>query len=131
MKLYGTAFSLSQQQTWLRYSYVAWLLWLGGVEPLVRQFFTQMSAHVAWGLAILSLIPALIMLCWVWPARHGNMLIFIGILLLLYLGFAVLGILIGGISIMLFGVESLLLVNVLYWLMWVIERLPKLQGDKP
>jgi hypothetical protein len=94
-------------------------------------FFTQMSAQVAWGLAGLALMPALIMLCWVWPAKHGNMLILMGMLLLLYLGFAVLGILIGGISIVLFSIESLLLFIVLYWLMWVIERLPKLQGDKP
>ncbi len=131
MKLYGRSFSLAQHQRYLRISYLSWLIWLGIVVPMVRMFFTQMSAQVAWELAGLALMPALIMLCWVWPAKHGNMLILMGMLLLLYLGFAVLGILIGGISILLFSVESLLLLVVLYWLMWVIERLPKLQGDKP
>lgn len=131
MKLYGRAFSLAQHQRCLRISYLIWLVWLGLVVPTIRTFWTEMSAQVAWGLALLSLIPALMMLCWVWPARHGNMLILMGMLLLLYLGFAVLGILIGGISIVLFSIESLLLFIVLYWLMWVIERLPKLQGDKP
>lgn len=130
MKLYGRAFSLVQHQRYLRISYVSWLIWLGLVIPSVRMFFTEMAPHVAWGLAVLSVLPALIMLCWIWPARHGNMLILIGMLLLIYLGFAVLAILIGGISILLFSIESLLLIVVLYWLMWVIERLPKLQGDK-
>lgn len=131
MKLYGHALSLAQLQRHVRVSYVLWLVWLGVVIPVVRMFFTQMAPHVAWGLAGLALLPALIMLCWVWPAKHGNMLILMGMLLLLYLGFAVLGVLIGGISIVLFSIESLLLCIVLYWLMWVIERLPKLQGDKP
>lgn len=130
MKLYGRSFSLAQHQRYLRLSYLSWLIWLGLVIPIARTFLTEMAPQVAWGLALLSLLPALIMLCWVWPAKHGNMLILMGMILLLYLGFAVLAILKGGLSIVLFSIESLLLFVVLYWLMWVIERLPKLQGDK-
>jgi hypothetical protein len=130
MKLYGRAFSLAQHQRWLRVSYVSWLVWIGLVVPICRMLLADKPVNIAWGFAGFAVLPALIMLLWVWPAKHGNMLILIGMILLLYLGFAVLAILKGGLSTVLFSIESLLLFVVLYWLMWVIERLPKLQGGK-
>ncbi len=126
MKLYGRTWTLAQQQGALRWSIVVWLLWLGVVMPMARML-TGMPVNAAWGLAGINVLLMAVLLPWLWPAKNGNMLILAGMLILLNLGFSVLTILHGGLDMLLGGIESLLVINVLYWLMWVIERLPKLQ----
>lgn len=130
MKLYGHAFDLEQQKKYLRLSTLAWLLWLALVVPLCRIFASDMIASSAWVLTGFALLPLLLLLPWVWRGKNGSMLIFVGMIWLLYLGLAVLSILKGGLSIWLFSVESVLILNALYWLMWVIERMPKLHANR-
>jgi hypothetical protein len=130
MTLYGRTWTLAQQQHALRWSMVTWLLWLGLGMPVARML-TGMPANVAWGLAGINVVLMALLLPWLWPAKNGNMLILAGMLILLNLGFSVLTILHGGLDMLLGSIESLLVVNVLYWLMWVIERLPKRQPTEP
>lgn len=121
----GTKLSLAQQQRALRYSYLAWLLWLGVLIPLWQS--QGMGMADAWGLAAIALAPLLLMLGWVWPAKSGNMLMLVGMLLLVYFGFAILAAMRGGWATLMYSVEVLLITHTLFWLMWVVERLPKLQ----
>jgi hypothetical protein len=128
MRLYGRTWTLAQQQHALRVSTGVWLVWLLLLMPLARMM-TGMSVSAAWGLAGINLLWTVALLPWLWPAKNGNMLILAGMLILINLGFSVLTILHGGVDILLGSIESLLVLNVLYWLMWVIERLPKLQAS--
>lgn len=121
----GTTLSLAQQQCALRYSYLAWLLWLGVLIPLWQSQGVGMAN--AWGLAAIALTPLLLMLGWIWPAKSGNMLMLVGMLLLVYFGFAILAAMRGGWATLIYGIEVLLITHTLFWLMWVVERLPKLQ----
>lgn len=121
----GTSLSLAQQQTGLRYSYVLWMLWLGLAIPLWQSQWIGMAD--AWGLAAIAVAPLLLMLAWIWPAKNGNMLMLVGMLLFIYFGFAVLAAMRGGWAALMYGVEVLLITHTLFWLMWVVERMPKLQ----
>lgn len=121
----GTNLSLAQQQRALRYSYLLWLVWLGIVTPLWQSQWIGMAD--AWGLAAIALMPLVLMLGWIWPARSGNMLMLVGMLLLVYFGFAILAAMRGGWATLIYGIEVLLIMHTLFWLMWVVERLPKLQ----
>lgn len=121
----GTNLSLAQQQRALRYSYLTWLFWMGLVIPLWQSQWIGMSD--AWGLAAIGAIPVLVMLTGIWPAKNGNLLMLIGMILLIYFGFSILAALRGGWAAVVYGIEVLLITKTLFWLMWVVERLPKLQ----
>ena len=121
----GTSLSLAQQQTGLRYSYVLWMLWLGLAIPLWQSQWIGMAD--AWGLAAIAVAPLLLMLAWIWPAKNGNMLMLVGMVLFVYFGFAVLAAMRGGWAALMYGIEVLLIIHTLFWLMWVVERMPKLQ----
>jgi len=120
----GTKLSLLQQQRALRYSYVAWLLWLGVVIPLWQSQWIGMSN--AWGLALIAVVPVLLMSPWVWRGKSGSLLMLVGMILLIYFCLAILAALRGGWSMLVYGVEVILITHTLFWLMWVVERLPKL-----
>ncbi len=124
MALYGKHWSLNQQQQALRVSYVLWLIWLGLGVPL-GQLYDGMPVKAAFGMALLASLPLWLLAHWVLTAKHGRMLILAGMIILIYLGAAALAILHGGLSLIWFGIETILILNVLYWLMWVIERLPR------
>ncbi|MEC7120879.1 MAG: hypothetical protein VXW65_13400 [Pseudomonadota bacterium] len=125
MKIFGASWSLDQQQRGLRYSFLAWLVWVLLVIPAWRSQ-TIMSAADAWGLALLAGVPLVGMLSWVWPAKHGNMLMLVGMVWFIYFTFALLAALQGGVAAVVFGIEALLIFSTFFWLMWVVERLPKL-----
>ena len=120
----GTNLSLAQQQTGLRYSYVAWIVWLILVVPLWQSQWIGLADALV--LAAMGVAPLLVMLAWVWPAKNGNMLMLVGMIVLVYFGFAVLQALRGGWAALVYGVEVLLITHTLFWLMWVVERMPKL-----
>jgi len=121
----GTHLSLGQQQRGLRYSYLAWMIWLGFAIPLWQSQWIGVAD--AWGLAGIAVAPLLLMLVWVWPAKNGNMLMLIGMVWLIYFGFSILAALRGGMAAVMYGIEVVLITHTLFWLMWVVERLPKLQ----
>lgn len=121
----GTHLSLAQQQQWLRYSYLAWLLWLAVVIPVWQAQSIGMANAI--GLAIIAVLPLLLVLVWVWRARNGNILMLLGMMMMIYFGFAILAAMRGGWAAVFYGVEVLLITHTLFWLMWVVERLPKLQ----
>lgn len=121
----GTTLSLKQQQKGLRYSYIAWIVWLGVVIPLWQSQWIGMAD--AWALAAIAVAPLLVMLAWIWPAKNGNMLMLIGMIFFVYFGFAILAAMRGGWATLVYGMEALLITHTLFWLMWVIERMPKLQ----
>jgi hypothetical protein len=121
----GTTLSLEQQQTGLRYSYIAWIVWLGVVIPLWQSQWIGMAD--AWALAAIAVAPLLVMLAWIWPAKNGNMLMLIGMIFFVYFGFAILAAMRGGWATLVYGMEALLITHTLFWLMWVVERMPKLQ----
>ena len=121
----GTTLSLEQQQKGLRYSYIAWIVWLGVVIPLWQSQWIGMAD--AWALAAIAVAPLLVMLAWIWPAKNGNMLMLIGMIFFVYFGFAILAAMRGGWATLVYGMEALLITHTLFWLMWVVERMPKLQ----
>ena len=123
----GTTLSLAQQQRALRYSYLVWLFWLGVAIPLWQNQVMGMPLADAGGLALIALTPLLLLLGWVWPAKNGNMLMLVGMLLFVYFGMAILAAMRGGWATLMYGVEVILISHSLFWLMWVVERLPKLQ----
>lgn len=123
----GTTLSLVQQQRALRYSYLVWLFWLGLAIPFWQTQAMGIQLADAGGLAVIALTPLLLMLGWVWPAKNGNMLMLVGMLLFVYFGFAVLAAMRGGWATLVYGIEVVLITHILFWLMWVVERLPKLQ----
>lgn len=124
----GTTLSLEQQQTGLRYSYIAWIVWLGVVIPLWQSQWIGMAD--AWALAAIAVAPLLVMLAWIWPAKNGNMLMLIGMIFFVYFGFAILAAMRGGWATLVYGMEALLITHTLFWLMWVVERMPKLQQGR-
>lgn len=121
----GTHLSLAQQQRGLRYSYLMWIVWLGLAIPLWQSHWVGMAN--AWGLAAIGVVPLLLMLMWIWPAKNGNMLMLIGMVFLIYFGAAIVAAMRGGLAAVVYGVEVLLITHTLFWLMWVVERMPKLQ----
>lgn len=123
----GTTLSLAQQQRALRYSYLVWLFWLGVAIPLWQNQVMGMPLADAGGLALIALTPLLLLLSWVWPAKNGNMLMLVGMLLFVYFGTAILAAMRGGWATLMYGIEVILIAHTLFWLMWVVERLPKLQ----
>lgn len=123
----GTTLSLAQQQRALRYSYLVWLFWIGVAIPLWQNQAMGMPLADAGGLALIALTPLLLLLSWVWPAKNGNMLMLVGMLLFVYFGMAILAAMRGGWATLMYGVEVILISHSLFWLMWVVERLPKLQ----
>ena len=103
---------------------MAWIVWLILVVPLWQSQWIGLAD--AWVLAAMGVAPLLVMLAWVWPAKNGNMLMLVGMIVLVYFGFAVLQALRGGWAALVYGVEVLLITHTLFWLMWVVERMPKL-----
>lgn len=121
MRLPGASWPLLRLQHALRWSAVVWLMWFLLISPWLSAV-QVVQAHV---LAWLGGLPGLLLLPVLWRGRDGRMLIFAALILLLYLGHAVLGYFQA--EPLRTTVELVLVVNLLYWTGWVIERLPRLQ----
>lgn len=119
----GKNMSLAQLQRGLRYSYLIWLVWILLVETGVKLLDLSLSA--ALGQSVIAALPLVCLLPVFWRGINGVMLIFASMLVMLYLGVAAMAMFKGTLAFALYGVESLCIAAVLFFAMWVIERLPK------
>ncbi len=119
----GATLPLVVLQRRLRWSAVGWLLWFVAIAPL----FGRVPLMQGYVLALLGALPALLSMPVFWRAKNGRLLIFAALILLLYLGHAVLGVFRG--EWLRTALALGFLVNLLFWCGWVIERLPRLQAN--
>lgn len=122
MRRFGAELSLAQLQQRLRYSAVVWLGWFVLLAPWLSAIHPIQAAVLAW----IGALPALLLMPVLWRAKNGQMLIFAALILLIYLGHGALGFFKN--ELLRATINLLLLLNLLYWLGWVIARLPRLQA---
>lgn len=125
MKMPGHRWTLDQFRTGLRVSTVLWLVWIFIVETALKAQYRPLADYLI--STLLTSLPALALLPILWRGNHGLLLIFTGMVMMIYLGSAAMGMLHGSIALPLYGVETVLLLGMLFFIMWLIERLPKMK----